>query len=260
MTTDDRTLFDRALFDRALEAARLAAYPPGEFVGQESFMDASEILALGEAAGIGPGTRVLDVCCGVAGPGRLLAARTGCDYVGVDESALAIDLARARGVDLPAARFVVGRVPPLPPGRFDVVLLLETVLAFADKQALVEALVPALAPGGRLAITVEEGAPLTAWERDLMPAADTVWPWPLEDCLAELTARGLVVRCRAELTRAHRDRAARLLAAFEERRERLVLDLGEPAVAALCEAHRTWVEWLDAGRIRKLALVAQLSR
>jgi hypothetical protein len=31
------------------------------------------------------------------------------------------------------------------------------------------------------------------------------------------------------------------------------------AVDELIAAHRLWVEWLDAGRVRKLALVAQLT-
>jgi hypothetical protein len=63
---------DRARFDRALHHARVTAYAPGEFVGQESFMTAGEIRALAMQAGVGPGVTVLDLCCGVAGPGRFL--------------------------------------------------------------------------------------------------------------------------------------------------------------------------------------------
>src|SRR5690349_10279591 len=47
---------DRAPLDQALQRARTAAYPEGEFVGQESFMCASEIGALAARAGIAPGT------------------------------------------------------------------------------------------------------------------------------------------------------------------------------------------------------------
>ena len=43
---------DRAPFDRALHPARVSAYAPGEFVGQESFMTAAEIGALAAQAGI----------------------------------------------------------------------------------------------------------------------------------------------------------------------------------------------------------------
>ena len=81
---------ERTPFDRALQRARLAAYAPGEFVGQESFMRAGEILSLARMAGIGPGVSVLDLCCGVAGPGRHIAAELGCTYLGVDASPSAI--------------------------------------------------------------------------------------------------------------------------------------------------------------------------
>ena len=37
---------DRAPFVQALHRARMSAYPPGEFVEQESFMGAGEIRAL----------------------------------------------------------------------------------------------------------------------------------------------------------------------------------------------------------------------
>jgi hypothetical protein len=69
---------ERRRFATALEDARRAAYPPGEYVGQESFMSAGEIRELARRARIGADTSVLDVCCGVAGPGRLITAETGC--------------------------------------------------------------------------------------------------------------------------------------------------------------------------------------
>ena len=65
----------------------------------------------------------------------------------------------ARG-ELPC-RFEVARIPPIPPGPFDVVLLLETMLAFPDKQPLLEEIAGALPTGGRLGFTLEEGLPLT---------------------------------------------------------------------------------------------------
>ena len=174
---------ERAPFDRALHRARVSAYAPGEFVGQESFMTAGEIRALAAQAGIGPGVAVLDVCCGIAGPGRLVTRELGCDYLGVDASASAVAIARERADGLPC-RFAVAQVPPLPAGSFDVVLLLETMLAFEDKDALVRAIAAALRPGGRFAFTLEEGPPLTPAERAAMPDADTVWLTPLDELAA----------------------------------------------------------------------------
>ena len=83
---------ERPPFVRALRKARVAAYPPGEFVDQESFMRASEIRTLAAQAGVGPGTSVLDLCCGVAGPGRFITQEFGCSYLGLDYSSSAIDL------------------------------------------------------------------------------------------------------------------------------------------------------------------------
>ena len=37
--------------------------------------------------GIAPGVSVLDLCCGVGGPGRFITRELGCDYLGVDYSA-----------------------------------------------------------------------------------------------------------------------------------------------------------------------------
>ena len=194
---------ERAPFVRALQRARVSAYAPGEFVEQESFMRAAEIRALAGRAGIAPGVSVLDLCCGVAGPGRFITRELGCSYLGVDYSASAIDIARERAGDLPC-RFEVSRIPPIPPGPFDVVLLLETMLAFPEKEPLLQEISRALPPGGRFAFTMEEGLPLTEAERERMPDADTVWLIPLDEMLACLERVGLRVRWQEDCSRSHR--------------------------------------------------------
>jgi SAM-dependent methyltransferase len=247
---------DRAAFDRALCRARVSAYAPGEFVGQESFMTAGEIRALAEQAGTGPGVKVLDLCCGVAGPGRLLTRELGCSYLGVDASASAIDIARERAGDLPC-RFATARVPPLPNGSFDVVLLLETMLAFEDKDALVREIAAALRPGGRLAFTLEEGPPLTTAERAAMPDADTVWLTTLDALAASLERAGLVVRWQEDHSHAHRAMAQALADAFAADAEDIAAQIGRRALDELLAAHRLWIGWLDEARVRKLTLVAE---
>jgi SAM-dependent methyltransferase len=247
---------ERLPFDRALRRAREAAYPPGEFADQESFMRASEIRELAGRARIASGVSVLDLCCGVAGPGRLIARELGCEYLGVDASAGAVEIARERARDLPC-RFEVARVPPLPSGPFDVVLLLETMLAFPAKAPLIEAVAGALAPGGRFAFTLEEGAPLTAAERAAMPAAGTVNLTPLDELVAELERTRLVVTWQEEHSRAHLAVAHALADAFARDAEAIAAQLGPRTLEDLLAAHRLWVEWLDAGRVRKFALVAE---
>jgi len=247
---------DRAPFVQALEHARVSAYDPGEFVEQESFMRASEIRELAERAGIRPGTSVLDLCCGIAGPGRFITRELGCDYLGVDSSSSAVDIARDRSGDLPT-RFEVARIPPVPEGPFDVVLLLETILAFRDKAALLEEVSRALRPGGRFAFTLEEGLPLTEAERERMPDADTVWLTPLAEMHAALELVGLRVLWEQDDSQSHRAIAESLLAAFATDAAAITGALGMTALEELMAAHRLWSDWLQSGRARKVAVVAE---
>ena len=246
---------ERARFDRALHRARSSAYALGEFVGQESFMTAGEIRALGVQAGIGPGVGVLDLCCGIAGPGRFLTRELGGEYLGVDASASAVAIARERARDLPC-RFAIAQIPPLPSAPFDVVLLLETMLAFEDKDALLREITAALRPGGRFAFTLEEGPPLTAAERAAMPDADTVWLTPLDELATSLDQAGLVVTWQEDHSRAHRATARALADTFAADAEDIAAQIGRRALDELLAAHRLWIEWLELGRVRKLALVA----
>jgi SAM-dependent methyltransferase len=247
---------DRAPFDRALHGARVAAYAAGEFVGQESFMTAGEIRALAVQAGIGPGVAVLDLCCGVAGPGRFLTRELGCAYLGVDASASAVAIGRDRASDLPC-RFATAQVPPLPAGSFDVVLLLETMLAFEDKDTLVREIAAALRPGGRLAFTLEEGLPLTTAERAAMPDAATVWLAPLDEMAKSLECAGFVVTWQEDHSRRHLATARALAGAFAADAGDIAARIGRRALDDLIAAHRLWIEWLDEARVRKLALVAE---
>jgi SAM-dependent methyltransferase len=247
---------ERGPFVQALRRAREAAYEPGEYVEQESFMRAGEIRALAEQAGIAPGVTLLDLCCGIAGPGRFLTREFGCSYVGVDSSASAVAIARARARGLPC-RFEVAHVPPLPPGTFDVVLLLETMLAFPDKETLVEAVSRALPVGGRFAFTLEEGRPLTESERELMPDADTVWLIPMDEMHRVLARDGLVVRWQENWSRSHRAVAESLIDAFAADATDIASRIGRRALDELLAAHRLWSQWLATGRVRKIALVAE---
>lgn len=247
---------DRGPFVRALERARLSAHPPGEYAEQESFMRAGEILALARQAGIAPGVFVLDLCCGIAGPGRLITRELGCAYLGVDYSPSAVNIARERAHDLPC-RFEVAQIPPIPRGPFDVALLLETLLAFEDKAGLVAAVARELTPGGRFAFTLEEGLPLTPAERETMPDADTVWLTPPEEMLEHLQRADLVVRWQEDCSAAHQAMAAALGEAFAADAESIAAEIGPRALDELVEAHRLWSRWLRDGRVRKFAVVAE---
>ena len=254
MRQDHRTPFERALL-----RTRASAYAPGEFVGQESFMTASEIRALATRAGVGPGVSVLDLGCGTGGPGRFLTRELGCDYLGVDFSPSAVALARAYAAGLPC-RYAVAHAPPLPGGRVDVVLLLEAMLAIEDKEPLIHAVAAALAPGGRFAFTLEEGQALTAGERAAMPDPDTVWLSPIDEVTAALERAGLALTSLEDHSAEHRAMAQALTDAYAADAARISAEIGRRALEDILAAHRLWVEWLDSGRVRKLALVTASSR
>ena len=221
-------------------------------------MTAAEFLALARRAGVAPGVSVLDLCCGVAGPGLFITRELGCTYLGVDADPTSVALARdrARSAGL-AARFEVARIPPVPHGRFDVVLLLETLLAFRNKQSLLRGVSSALPVGGRFAFTVEEGAPLTDVERHQMPNSHTVWPIPLSDLLSGLQAVGLRVRWQVDVSRSHEATVGALVEAYAAAVARPEgASVPDPLVQLLA-SHRLWSEWLRAGRVRKFAFVAE---
>ena len=222
-------------------------------------MRATEIRTLADHAGIAPGVSVLDLCCGVAGPGRLLTRELGCTYLGVDLSSSAIDIARDSAGELPC-RFEVSRIPPVPPGPFDVVLLLETLLAFPDKQTLVDGISGALLPGGRFAFTIEAGRPLTESERERMPDADTVWLIPFHDMRSHLARAGLAVRWQEDFTRSHRAMADSLTEAFAADATHIARHIGRRALEELLAAHRLWSQWLGEGRVRKIAVVTEKAK
>jgi len=219
-------------------------------------MRAGEIRRLAHQAGVGPGVSVLDLCCGVAGPGRMITAESGCRYLGVDHSASSLATARQLAGKLPC-RFEHAHLPPLPEGRFDVVFLLETMLAFPAKDALMSEVARVLEPGGRFAFTVEEGRPLTGQERARMPAADTVWPIELAELSGMLRDAGLTVSWQQDHSSSHHAIASALLRCYLADSAQIAGQIGTQATAELITAHQLWSDWLGSGRVRKFAMVAE---
>jgi hypothetical protein len=138
------------------------------------------------------------------------------------------------------------------------VLLLETMLAFPDKEQLLREVAAALAAGGRFAFTIEEGLPLSGSERAAMPDADTVWLTPREELLDHLERAGLAVRWEEDWSASHREVADALIDAFAADATEIAAVIGRQALDELLAAHRLWSDWLREGRVRKLAFVAVL--
>ena len=106
--------------------------------------------AVAHAAGIGPGTSLLDLGCG-SGEFCGLAAARGCTVSGIDVAGELVEIARQK---LPEADLRVGRVEqlPWPDDRFDVVTALNVLQFSADFLAAVTEAGRVTRKGGRVAI------------------------------------------------------------------------------------------------------------
>ena len=194
---------------------------------------------LAELAGVKRGRRVLDVACGHGTTALLLAREFDCVVVGVDLGARAIEQAAvaARAAALAhRASFLVGDAEALPvaDSSFDVVLSECSLCTFPDKRRAVAEMARAVRPGGTIAIA-DVTADLDALPPPLRNATARIAcvadarsadeyaallrgvgcePLTIEPHDAEL--RAMAERVEARL------RVARMLAASEEERERVV--------------------------------------
>ncbi|MEB3275571.1 MAG: methyltransferase domain-containing protein [Cyanobacteriota bacterium] len=103
-----------------------------------------------------PGSRLLDVGCGIGGSARILAARYGMDVLGISISPAQVARAQALTPDslAPRCRFAVmdALALALPDQGFDAVWSVEACPHMADKQRYADELLRMLKPGGRLAV------------------------------------------------------------------------------------------------------------
>ncbi len=122
---------------------------------QDHYGGAAATEALALQVGLGRDDRVLDLCSGIGGPARLVAARFGCTVAGVELVPSRVEDARRLtelvGLD-ERVSFVEGDVTALPfaGASFDVCLSQESFLHVADKAALFRECRRVLRPGGRL--------------------------------------------------------------------------------------------------------------
>jgi hypothetical protein len=72
-----------------------------------------------------------------------------------------------------------------------------------------------------------------------------------------LERAGLVLTWQEDHSRAHLATARALAGAFAADAEDIAARIGRRALDELVAAHRLWIEWLDEGRVRKFALVAE---
>ncbi len=129
-----------------------------------------------------PGERVLDVGCGGGVTSAALAGAVGPSgrVLGVDVSAVILDVARERFGSVPNLGFALGDATsmPLEPGAFDLVASRFGVMFFAEPTAAFANLRTALVPGGRLAFICWCALDQNPWMAECVSAAFTVLARP----------------------------------------------------------------------------------
>jgi SAM-dependent methyltransferase len=185
---------------------------------------------------VGPGTRVLDVGCGIGGPARTIAARTGARVTGIDLTPDFVEAARRLTATVGLkADFVVGSALDLPfaDAAFDLVTLLHVGMNIADKPRLFAEVARVLAPGGTFGVFdvmlfgTHPAFPLP-WAND---AASSFVETP-DEYLATARGAGFDLVARRDRGEVARDFFARMQAAMREGRMPpvgLPLLLGEAA-------------------------------
>ena len=118
---------------------------------------AEKIRLLGELLRLGPESRVLDIACGRGGPALVLAETFGCHITGVERAPEFASVARERitAAGLTEQIEIVesdAREYTVRSEAWDVALCLGATFVWDDLDGTLAALIPAVRPGGRLAV------------------------------------------------------------------------------------------------------------
>jgi len=145
-------------FDSPLKR-RLRAEAYGEDIGQHSWVTAEQMRGDIVRLGLSRASRLLDLGCGPCGPLTFVVREVGCHGVGVELSAAALTVGRARARELDIEEAVtlheadLDQPLPFADGAFDAAMSLDVVLHVRDRLALFSEVARVLAPGGRFLFT-----------------------------------------------------------------------------------------------------------
>jgi SAM-dependent methyltransferase len=141
-----------------------------------------KLVLLGKRLGLGPDSRVLDVASGRGGPALLLAREHGCAWHGIEISpdfhAVAVERAAQAGLaDRVSFELGDAALAELEPESYDAALCLGASFVYGSLADTVDALAPAVRPGGHVVV----GEPY--WRRLPLPAdyEDRAEPWTTLD-------------------------------------------------------------------------------
>jgi SAM-dependent methyltransferase len=154
-----------------------------------------KLVLLGKRLGLGPDSRVLDIASGRGGPALLLARECGCTWHGIEISpdfrAVAVERIAEEGL-ADRVSFELGDAAAVSfePESYDAALCLGASFVFGSLADTVDALAPAVRPGGYVVV----GEPY--WRRVPLPDdyADRNEPWTtLEGTVLVFETSGLPV-------------------------------------------------------------------
>lgn len=169
-----------------LRETDLAEDPQAGITDQNHIGGCALALALGARAGIRAGMRVLDLCAGLGGTGRVLADTLGCRVVGLEVTPArcrdAVSLSRRVGLESSVA-FVEGdaRALPFAAGSFDAVVGQSSWSHIADKRRLLAEAGRVLRPGGVVAFEDAVLGPRQAAHADCLAELSRYWCFHLAD-------------------------------------------------------------------------------
>ena len=149
-----------------------------------------------EYATLGPGERVVDIGCGLGGPGRFLVDRYGCAVTGIDLLPLRIAIAKALSEQVGWGTRIAYHVAeatqmPFPDATFSQAWMLDVSIHVRDKVALCREIARVVQPEGLL-VMHEQLGPLPKVMRVVTRRAPYIAP-SLLHLVRDIEAAGLCV-------------------------------------------------------------------
>jgi len=203
---------------------------PWEF-GHISFVTLAEITRMAQELNLDNNDTLVDLGCGMGGPGLWIARETGADVIGVDASHVAVTLATARAADTglsARSRFVQGTFSRtgLNNGSAAGAISIDALQYAPDKDAALAETARVVRPGGRLVFAAFELEPARVEGLPVLGAD------PVDDYAPRLEVAGFTVDSYAE-TPQWAERLAAAYGGVLDARDVLTGEMGESAFAAL---------------------------
>jgi len=195
-----------------------------------SFLTLGEARTMADALALHAGDTLVDLACGMGGPGLWMARESGTKLIGVDISAVALAASRQRATDVGVAdaRFVQGSFAAtgLDAGSADGAMSLDALQYAPSKQAAFTEIARVLRPGGRFVFEAFELDPARVAG---LPVLGTD---PVDDYTPLLEQAGLD-GLRYEETPGWRERLTAAYQSIVDEKAALTAEMGEAAYGAL---------------------------